>query len=99
MKIMKTMTAMKIHMTDSSDSDDDDEMEDSFVLADSPVAVGRQSRRTFIDDDSDSEGGLEEYMSTNNEPSGPFVRDYDSHFFRVPDSKSASAAACARTSR
>lgn len=77
-------------MQDTSDSDDDDEMEDSFALPDSPAASGRQRRRTFIDDDSDSEGGLEEYMSTNNEPSGPFIRDYDSHFFRVPDSRSAS---------
>ncbi|GAX10550.1 bromodomain and WD repeat domain containing protein 1/3 [Fistulifera solaris] len=76
---------------ESSDSDNDDDMEDSLVMPDSPAAGGRPRRRRFIDDDdSDSEVGLEEYMSTNNEPSGPFIRDYDSHFFRVPDARSVS---------
>ncbi len=78
----------RLHESSDSD-DDDDDMENSLVMPDSPAAGGR--RRRFIeDDDSDSEGGLEEYMSTNNEPSGPFIRDYDSHFFRVPDARSAS---------
>lgn len=42
----------------------------------------RRRRRTYEDQDSD-EGDLEEYMSTNNLPSGAFVRDYDVHFFKL----------------
>jgi hypothetical protein len=50
----------------------------------------RQSTRTQPDgyDESDSDGCMEEFLSTNNTPSGPHVEDYTvtGHFFRLPDS-------------
>jgi hypothetical protein len=48
----------------------------------------RRRRRSYIDSESESEGV--EYMSTNNAPSGPFLEDYDAHFFRLTDSRSHS---------
>jgi WD40 repeat protein len=37
----------------------------------------------FVEIDSDDEN-VEQIMSTNNSPSGPFVEDYESHFWRMP---------------
>ena len=38
--------------------------------------------------ESESDSVVEEYLSTNNTPTGPFVEDYTSagHFFKLPDS-------------
>lgn len=51
-------------------------------------ASSRQRRRAYIDTDSETEEEYVEYMSTNNEPSGPFATDYENHFFRITDARS-----------
>ena len=44
-----------------------------------------QRRNTqFVEVGSDDENDLQ-FMSTNNTPSGPFVSDYDHHFWRMPN--------------
>lgn len=65
-------------LADSEDSDENLEAE----FEESPVAVRRGSRRTFANGE-DSDDDLLEFMSTNNDPTGPFVADYDAHFFRM----------------
>ena len=42
----------------------------------------KRKRRLYEEEDSD--GDLDEFMSTNNQPSGSFVADYDIHFFKMP---------------
>ena len=42
-----------------------------------------RNRRQYDEPDSDDED-VEEFVSTNNEPTGPFVADYNTHFFRLP---------------
>ena len=45
----------------------------------------RRSSHRYSDPDSDEEEDEElEFVSTNNDPSGPHVEDYNTHFFRVP---------------
>lgn len=71
---------------------DSDESEDDLEADSSPDsrARGRRLGRSVLEDLVDSEGEYDEFMSTNNTPSGPFVRDYDKHYFRMPSAASAS---------
>ena len=46
----------------------------------------RNRRRRYVDGEPSSDEELVEYMSSNNTPSGPFVSDYDFHYFRIPQS-------------
>lgn len=46
-----------------------------------------RSRRQYDEPDSDED--MEEIYSTNNDPSGPHVEDYNTHFFRLPSNKSS----------
>lgn len=68
-------------------SDSESEVEPEYI---EPTRTsGRQRRRSQnfeVDAESDDDR-LVEYMSTNNTPSGPFVADYESHFFRLSGSR------------
>lgn len=76
---------------------DDDELDEDVLPDDSPLpSRSRQSSRNrkFTandEDESDSSDGdfIVEYMSTNNVPSGPFVADYDLHFFKLTNRNQA----------
>jgi hypothetical protein len=65
-----------------SDSEDLD-IEDVFVNEASPSSSARPKRRQYIEDD-DSSDEDEQIMSTNNDPFGPFIADYDAHLFKLP---------------
>ena len=74
---------------DHEDYDSDMDL-DNDAIADPPGRdrdrrTGTQRRR-YEDIDSSSDEGFDEYMSSNNTPSGPFVADYDAssgHFWRM----------------
>lgn len=67
----------------SSVVEDDSDLED-VEMEDTSSAADRSRRRSRVAfDDGGSEDEFVEYMSTNNDPTGPFVNDYDSHFFRL----------------
>lgn len=73
-------TRRSIEDSDSEEleMEDEDEMEPSRTSS-------RQRRRTSADeDDNDSGDEFDEFVSTNNAPTGPFVADYDAHYFRMP---------------
>ena len=87
--------------SDDSDNDMDDfENESSFVSpgrnrrdrVEHEERRERARRRSqhrneqFVEIDSEDENA-EQIMSTNNTPSGPFVEDYRSHFWRMPVNK------------
>ncbi|CAB9519710.1 bromodomain and WD repeat domain containing [Seminavis robusta] len=44
-----------------------------------------RERGRYLESDSDEEV-VEEFLSTNNDPSGPHVEDYNTHFFKLPSS-------------
>lgn len=67
----------------STDDESDPDEETSVALDDNPVRSRRRSNR-YEDaqiDSSDSE--FDEFMSTNKTPSGPYVVDYETYFFRM----------------
>lgn len=72
---------------DSASEDDNlEEMEADLSGDDSPSRPGNRgngTRRTENDFSEDSAAEYEEFMSTNNTPSGPFVSDYASHYFKM----------------
>jgi len=64
-----------------------DDSEDGLVgnfdgYADSSPERTR-AHRSMLEGQSDSEGEFDEFLSTVNHPSGPYLRDYDHHFFKV----------------
>lgn len=65
-----------------SDDEDQEELDEEDELALPSRVSNRQHRQRYIDEQSSDEDLLE-YMSTNNMPSGPFIADYDSHFFKL----------------
>jgi hypothetical protein len=71
---------------DDSEDDDDMELEEEEEELPSRVSDRIPARRKYIEVDSDEDA---EYVSTNNAPSGPFVADYDAHFFRMPAASAA----------
>ena len=72
--------------SESEDLDEDDMVEES------PIPSRQSSRRAHVAvEEYDSGDEFIEYLSTNNTPSGPFVADYDMHFFKMPNRDQAAA--------
>ncbi|KAL7563259.1 hypothetical protein ACA910_016626 [Epithemia clementina (nom. ined.)] len=75
--------------TDEKDGSDSDMGADREEPEESP-APGKQpsrNRRTrYMGGEGSSDEELVEFMSSNNTPSGPFVSDYDSHYFKISNS-------------
>jgi hypothetical protein len=69
-------------LLDSEMESEDDEEEVEYTEA-SPQ---RRSQRYAAMRDSDDED-LVEFMSTNNTPFGPFAGDYETYFFKMPESR------------
>lgn len=74
-----------------SDSEnlDDDMMDEEFEEPDRRSSARQPRRSSTGQDQDDSDQEFVEYMSTNNTPSGPFVGDYNNHFFRMPTARQA----------
>jgi WD40 repeat protein len=81
------------HENDDSDSDSEDSEAESV---DNRVAAGTQPsrassrgrRQVYVDGQASSDED-DEIVSTHNTPSGPFVADYDIHYFRFPNEATA----------
>jgi hypothetical protein len=80
---------LAVNDSDSDEDDEDLELEEEEEMP-SRASDRVPNRRRYADVDSDEDA---EYLSTNNAPSGPFVVDYDAHFFRM---SAASAATVQR---
>lgn len=63
--------------------EDSDEEELSVFEADSPIPARRRAQKYQEAESDGSESEFDEYMSTNKTPSGPFLADYDTFFFRT----------------
>lgn len=74
-------------LLNESDSEDDEEMEAEQMVP-PPRASDRDRSADYrrYSEYYSSEDENVEFMSTNNAPSGPFVPDYDAHFFRMSGS-------------
>ena len=72
------------------DTDEDSVDDDGDASLDS--LAPRRSGRRFQDDDDEDESDVEsllEFMSTNNTPSGRFVGDYETYFFKMGSEREA----------
>lgn len=67
----------------STDDESEPDDETSVAMDDTPVRSRRRTSRyeDARNDSSDSE--FDEFVSTNKTPSGPYVVDYETHFFRM----------------
>jgi len=66
-----------------SDSEDLDADEMEEEVEPSRVSSRQIGRRQVTEEDEESDLEFVEFMSTNNHPTGPFVADYNAHFFKM----------------
>jgi WD domain, G-beta repeat len=68
-----------------NDSDSEEmEMEVESVVEPSRTSLRRRQRSIDDEEFDDSGDEFDEYVSNNNSPSGVFIADYESHYFRMP---------------
>lgn len=71
----------------AEDSDSEDLEADEERIEPPRASSRHRSRRQVTeedeDDDDDDDMDLLEFMSTNNQPTGPFIADYTAHFFKM----------------
>lgn len=65
------------------DSDDSDDLVDITEETPERLSKRRPRKSPGEENEEDSEDEFAEIMSTNNDPSGPFISDYVEHYFRI----------------